>query len=131
MAGALYRLDYAGLTTGGGVVYIGTDGVTGMDTAGSIFSGGIAISDRARGSVILTVKAPGTLATGRSVQPGDTVTFNVDAPPDFTNGQDVPVTIDGALVNVRFTKIQDIPIPGSLDGSNPANTALFTAAGLA
>jgi hypothetical protein len=131
MAGALYRVDYVGQTAGAAVIYVGGDGITGMDAQGGIFSGGISVSgDRARGTVVIRYSAGATLVTGQTVPPNGQVTIQFDERADYLNGVPVAFPIDGRQVSVVFTKIQDIPIPPSLDGTNPANAGQFTAAGL-
>lgn len=110
--GALYKMVYAGQTgQGGGVIYIGADGVTGMDIGEGVYSGSVAITDRARGRVNLRYPQGGSLVTGQQVPAGATIPIDIDVPADFGNGMPVTVSIAGRQVNVRFTKISDIPIP--------------------
>lgn len=127
MAGALYRIDYAARTTGGGAIYIGEDGVTGMDVTGTIlFSGGLRVTpEGVRGAITLNIKKVGVLVTGRAVYPGDAIPFDIRGPIDLFLGGSYSVNLDGMQVVVTLTKISDVPIPPGSDPSNPFNGQQF------
>ena len=126
MAGALYRVDYVGAQSPGvAVVYIGDDGITGMDAQGGIFSGGITVTDRARGTVVIKYANGATLVSGQMVPVNGQVVIRIDGRPDYLDGTPVTLDMGGQPVGVVFTKIKDIPIPPSMDFSNPANSGLL------
>lgn len=127
MAGALYRVDYVGMQShGAAVVYVGDDGVTGMDAQGGVFSGGISTSSgRARGTVVIRYAAGATLVNGTTLPPNGQVTVTIDERADFLDGRPMAFPIDGQPVAVVFTKLSDIPIPPSMDFSNPGTAASY------
>ncbi|WP_237482633.1 hypothetical protein [Lichenibacterium dinghuense] len=127
MAGALYRMDYqSGTQSGGAVVYIGDDGVTGTDVGGGIYSGSlVAVEGRVRGAVRITYPQGGTLVTGQPIAIGHGITINLDMPPDFGNGQALTIDMGGVMLVARLSFISPIPIPPSMSFSNPANSGLL------
>ena len=110
MAGALYRIEYAAGSAGAAVVYIGEDGVTGLDSHHGVYSGQLSVTDRARGTISIHYPQSAQLITGESVPAGGNVTVRIDCPSDLILGEAVEVNFSGVMLKAKFMKISDIPI---------------------
>ena len=108
---ALYRMNYTGSHGGGfAVVYIGRGLILGMDQAkGHLRGTYVEEAGRLKGSITGTATEDNRLASGQSMQAGESTEIKIDWSADFADGSPQPSWVMGDLVEVTFEKIGDIP----------------------
>ena len=110
---ALYVMKYQGQEgIGAGVLYVGGGHVLGVDIGECRYRGTyVEESGRLKGKG--TISSPpsrvGTLVTGKTLHPGETLPLEVDWPENLDDGERKGVSVDGNQVFVVFEKIGDIP----------------------
>lgn len=107
---ALYLIDYQGVMGAGhATVYIGKGILLGADITGSRYKGSVvAQGSHLVGNASLT-SAGAELVTGQVAPPGTVVPISFNLPTNFDDGSFHTISVGGQPVNIRFTKIGDIP----------------------
>jgi hypothetical protein len=109
MGGALYAMNFLGMTgTGGGAVYIGNGKILGIDVGNLRYNGTYTeTAGRLKASVTMSAPTGALLVTGAQLPAGSQLKATADWPINFA---DTPqqILIEGKPVHVSFEKIGDI-----------------------
>jgi uncharacterized membrane-anchored protein YitT (DUF2179 family) len=107
-----YAVYYTGVSGFGNAVLVITGGiVVGADVVGGVYDGSFSQDQDGKfsASISLTVPAGTTLVTGQILPNPFTQTITAILPPDFANGQSLPIQTTMGPVNAIFKKLRDLP----------------------
>lgn len=108
---AIYQMTYVGAAgDGGGVMYIGDGVIAGADFGNGRYRGTFAESGgRLNLEAVMSLPAGTHLVTGATFSQPTDVPLTASWPLDFGNGQTLTISVAGRPVQVKFSKVMDLP----------------------